>query len=54
VLAFKKQSPNVKLLRKSKSPSTATVDTLSRQLWEFGEQVWLARLDLDQRAGPQA
>jgi beta-N-acetylhexosaminidase len=37
VLAFKKRS--AKLLRGTKPPTTATVERLSRKLWEFGEQV---------------
>jgi len=42
VLAFKKKS--AKLLRGTRrSPSTATVEKLSRKLWEFGEQ---ARLEV--------
>jgi beta-N-acetylhexosaminidase len=42
VLAFKKKS--AKLLRAPKAPSSATVNTLSRKLWEFGEQVRLESL----------
>jgi len=41
VLAFKKKS--AKLLRGTRSPSTATVEKLSRKLWEFCEQ---ARLEV--------
>jgi beta-N-acetylhexosaminidase len=41
VLAFKKKS--AKMLRKTKSPSDSTIEKLSRQLWEFSEQV---RLDV--------
>ena len=41
VLAFKKKS--AKFLRETRSPSTATVEKLSRKLWEFGEQ---ARLEV--------
>jgi beta-N-acetylhexosaminidase len=37
VLAFKKKS--AKLLRGTKPPAPATVEKLSRTLWEFGEQV---------------
>ena len=37
VLAFKTKSP--KILRRAKQPSVATVEKLSRILWEFGEQV---------------
>ena len=43
VLAFKKQS--AKRLRKTKPPSTTTVERLSRKLWEFGEQVRLEALN---------
>ena len=39
VLAFKKKS--AKVLRRGKNPSAATVEKLSRHLWEFGEQVRL-------------
>jgi len=39
VLAFKKKSGD--LTRRGKEPSRATVEKLSRQLWEFGEQVRL-------------
>jgi beta-N-acetylhexosaminidase len=42
VLAFKKKS--AKMLRLVKMPSSATVERLSRQLWEFGEQVRLEGL----------
>lgn len=42
VLAFKKKS--AKLLRRTKNPSPATVETLTRALWEFGEQVRLEAL----------
>jgi beta-N-acetylhexosaminidase len=37
VLAFKKKS--AKLLRNTKPPVSSTVEKLSRNLWEFGEQV---------------
>jgi beta-N-acetylhexosaminidase len=40
VLLFKKKS--AKMLRRGKSPSDALVGKLSRQLWEFSEQVRLA------------
>jgi beta-N-acetylhexosaminidase len=43
VLAFKKRS--AKMLHKTKSPSAATVEKLSRKLWEFGEQVQLEALN---------
>ena len=39
VLAFKKKS--AKLLQRTKAPSAAMVEKLSRKLWEFGEQVRL-------------
>jgi beta-N-acetylhexosaminidase len=42
VLAFKKKS--AKMLHQAKSPSAATVEKLSRKLWEFGEQVRLEAL----------
>jgi beta-N-acetylhexosaminidase len=42
VLAFKKKS--ARMLRQTKSPSTATVEKLSRKLWEFGEEVRLEAL----------
>ena len=40
--AFKKKS--AKFLRAAKSPTVAVAEKLSRQLWEFSEQVRLARL----------
>jgi beta-N-acetylhexosaminidase len=43
VLAFKKKS--ARMLRKTKSPAAATVEKLSRKLWEFGEQVRLEALN---------
>jgi beta-N-acetylhexosaminidase len=43
VLAFKKKS--AKILRTSKPLSDATVEKLSRKLWEFGEQVRLEALN---------
>jgi beta-N-acetylhexosaminidase len=43
VLAFKKKS--AKILRRTKPPSAATVEKLSRKLWEFGEQVRLEILN---------
>jgi len=43
VLTFKKKS--AKMLRKNKPPSAATVEKLSRSLWEFGEQVRLEALN---------
>src|SRR5437879_12101451 len=42
VTTFKKKS--AKVLRERKMPSPATVEKLSRQLWEFGEQVRLEGL----------
>lgn len=52
VLAFKKKS--AKSLRRGKAPSEATVARLSRQLWEFGEQVRLAPFSrqADKRSRP--
>ncbi len=55
VLAFKRKS--AKILRKAKSPSAATIEKLSRKLWEFGEQVRLEALnraenDSEQSARP--
>jgi beta-N-acetylhexosaminidase len=43
VLAFKKKS--AKILRRTKEPSSAAVEKLSRKLWEFGEQVRLEGLN---------
>ncbi len=43
VLAFKKKS--AKVLRRTKDPSPATLEKLSRKLWEFGEQVRLEALN---------
>jgi len=42
VQAFKKKSS--KMLRGARTPSAATVEKLSRRLWEFGEQVRLETL----------
>ena len=42
VLAFKKKS--VALKRKAPVPSPKTLEKLSRQIWEFGEEVRLAKL----------
>ena len=47
VLAFKKKSANI--LRRTKAPSSATVEKLSRNLWEFGEQVRLEALNRARR-----
>jgi beta-N-acetylhexosaminidase len=46
VLAFKKKS--AKTLRQAKSPSAATIGRLSRNLWEFGEQVRLEALNREE------
>jgi len=43
VVTFKKK--RAALFRPKPAPSAATVEKLSRNLWEFGEQVRLARLD---------
>jgi beta-N-acetylhexosaminidase len=43
VLAFKKKSANI--LCRTKAPSSATVERISRNLWEFGEQVRLEALN---------
>jgi beta-N-acetylhexosaminidase len=50
VLALKQKSR--KILRQTKLPSTATVEKLSRKLWEFGEQVRLEVLNRPENAGP--
>jgi beta-N-acetylhexosaminidase len=42
VLAFKKKS--AKIMRSGKAPSSAKIEELSRNLWEFGEQVRLEGL----------
>ncbi|MCU1304399.1 MAG: Beta-N-acetylhexosaminidase [Candidatus Sulfotelmatobacter sp.] len=55
VLAFKKKW--AKTLRKTNSPLAATVEGLSRQLWEFGEQVrleGLVRAEKDRVRRPRA
>jgi beta-N-acetylhexosaminidase len=62
VLAFKKKS--AKVLRRTAQPSPATVEKLSRRLWEFSEQVQLekllsaaddrARIDRNQKPRPRA
>ena len=41
VLAFKKQSPALR--RRTPTPSPKVLEKLSRQIWEFGEQVRLAQ-----------
>jgi len=51
VLAFKKKS--AKILRQSKPPSAATVEKLSRKLWEFGEQVRLESLNREETRRPR-
>lgn len=43
ILAFKKKSPELK--RRTPAPKEAKVQQLSRQLWEFGEQVRLENLE---------
>jgi len=48
VLAFKKKSAELK--RKMASPTPEKVQKLSRQLWEFGEQVRLSALNAETRA----
>jgi len=50
VLAFKKKF--AKIWRKTKSPSAARVEKLSRKLWEFGEQVRLEALNRKEDAQP--
>jgi len=50
VLAIKKKSE--KIMRPTKSPSDATVEKLSRKLWEFGEQVRLEALNRQENAVP--
>ena len=42
VVAFKRKSPALK--RRAPAPSAKTLERLSRQLWEFGEEIRLARL----------
>jgi len=49
VLAFKMKS--AKMLRKTIDPSAATVEKLSRKLWEFGEQVRLEALNRAENDG---
>ncbi len=46
VVAFKKK--NSRMLRAGKSPAAATVEKLTRRLWEFGEEL---RLDAFSRRG---
>jgi hypothetical protein len=45
-LAFKKKSG--KIFRKTKPPSAATLEKLSRKLWEFAEQVRLEALNREE------
>jgi beta-N-acetylhexosaminidase len=53
VLAFKKKCANV--MRASKLPSAATIEKLTRRLWEFSEQVRLAPLSREEdRRRPRA
>jgi beta-glucosidase-like glycosyl hydrolase len=42
VLAFKKRSPELK--HRAPAPTPAKLERLSRQVWELGEQVSLAKL----------
>jgi beta-N-acetylhexosaminidase len=51
VLAFKKKS--AKLLHATKPPSAASVEQLSRKLWEFGEQVRLEALNRAESTRPR-
>jgi beta-N-acetylhexosaminidase len=48
VLTFKKKSAELK--KKVQPPTQEKVQKLSRQLWEFGEQVRLSALELETRA----
>lgn len=48
VLALKRKWAN--MLRPAKAPTAAMVEKLTRQLWEFGEQVRLAGLNRDEDA----
>jgi beta-N-acetylhexosaminidase len=48
VLAFKRKA--AKVLRRANAPSSATAEKLSRELWEFGEQVRLDVLDREENA----
>ena len=52
VLAFKKKSLLEKSVtrRRIPSPSSARVEKLTRQLWEFGEEIRLAALACEERA----
>jgi beta-N-acetylhexosaminidase len=44
VIAFKKKSPEIK--RRTPSPTPAKIERLSRQLWEFAEQIRMERLSI--------
>jgi beta-N-acetylhexosaminidase len=48
VIAFKKRSR--KMLRAGKDPSAAGVEKLSRNLWEFGEQVRMETMNREENA----
>jgi beta-N-acetylhexosaminidase len=51
VLAFKKKALNQKLAaRRTLAPTSARVEKLTRQLWEFGEEIRLATLAREERA----
>jgi beta-N-acetylhexosaminidase len=52
VLAFKKKALNRKLAarRRTPAPTSARVEKLTRQLWEFGEEVRMAMLAREERA----
>ena len=52
VLAFKKKAFNRRSLahRRTPAPSSARVEKLTRQLWEFGEEVRMATLAREERA----
>ncbi|MGD0469463.1 MAG: glycoside hydrolase family 3 N-terminal domain-containing protein [Terriglobales bacterium] len=50
VLAFKKKSLTKKPGVSRHTPTSARVEKLTRQLWEFGEEIWLATLAGEERA----
>jgi beta-N-acetylhexosaminidase len=52
VLAFKKKAFDKKSAarRRTPAPTSARVEKLTRQLWEFGEEIRLARLAREERA----
>ena len=52
VMAFKKKSAT--MLRRARMPSAATIEKLSRRLWEFGEQVRLETLSRQESARSRA